>query len=126
MGKTIDFNELYLVDGDNHVYKGLDGIDNLGHCAEVIVFVSQEGLRRKLKKKYGDAINVVMVKPGKEAVDNSIKGMLKKRVKMRRIYPKIHVISHDRGYKKIIGEYQRRYNLSPKFLSLRKAIKYCN
>lgn len=119
------FNKLYLVDGDNHVYEGLDGIDNIGTFGKVIVFVSQEGLRNNLIKRYGDRINIVMVRPGEDAVDNRIKGILGNRIKQRKTYQKIYVISHDNGYRNLVDKYQKKYKLSAGYLSLRKAIKYC-
>ena len=127
MYKELDvFNELYLVDGDNHVYEGLEGIENLGTVARVIVFFTQEGLCNNLVKRYGKRFECIRVKPGNQAVDNRIKEEFGNRVKVRKRHQKIYIISHDNGYKKLIGKYQRRYNLSPKILSLRKAIKYCN
>lgn len=119
------FNTLYLVDGDNHVYEGLDGIDHIGTFGKVIVFVSQEGLRSKLVKRYGGKINIVMVRQGEDAVDNRIKGILGNRVKQRKIYQKIYVISHDSGYKNLVDKYQKKYQLSARYLAVRKAIKYC-
>ena len=94
------FNVLYLVDGDNHVYEGLEGIDNIGVFGKV-------------------------VRPGENAVDNRIKGILGNKVRQRKSYQKIYVISHDNGYKSLVDKYQRKYNLSPGYLSLKKAIKNC-
>lgn len=119
------YNTLYLVDGDNHVYEGLDGIDNIGAFDKVLVFVSQEGLRNHLIKRYRDRISIVMVKPGDDAVDNRIKGILGNKVKQRKMYQKIYVISHDNGYRHLVEKYRKKYNLSAGYLSLRNAIKYC-
>lgn len=119
------FNVLYLVDGDNHVYEGLEGIDNIGTFAKVLVFVSQEGLKDNLVRRYGGKIDIVMVRPGENAVDNRIKGILGNKVRQRKSYQKIYVISHDNGYKSLVDKYQRKYNLSAGYLSLKKAIKYC-
>ena len=119
------FNVLYLVDGDNHVYEGLEGIDNIGTFGKVIVFVSQEGLKDNLAKRYGGKIDIVMVRPGENAVDNRIKGILGNKIRQRKSYQKIYVISHDNGYRNLVDKYQRKYNLSAGYLSLKKAIKYC-
>lgn len=119
------FNVLYLVDGDNHVYEGLEGIDNIGTFGKVIVFVSQEGLKDNLTKRYGGKIDIVMVRPGENAVDNRIKGLLGNKIRQRKSYQKIYVISHDNGYRNLVDKYQRKYNLSPGYLSLKKAIKNC-
>lgn len=125
MGDDDIFNVLYLVDGDNHVYEGLEGIDNIETFAKVIVFVSQEGLKDNLVKRYGGKIDIVMVRPEKNAVDNKIKGILGNKVRQRKSYQKIYVISHDNGYKSLVDKYQRKYNLSARYLSLKKAIRYC-
>lgn len=118
------FNALYLVDGDNHVYEGLDGIDDIGAFGKVQVFVSQEGLRDNLLKRYR-GIDIIMVTPGENAVDNRIKGILGNRIRQRKSYQKIYVISHDKGYKKLVDKYRIKYNLSPGYLSLRKSIRDC-
>ncbi len=119
------FNVLYLVDGDNHVYEGLDGLDKIGTFGKVLVFVSQPGLRDNLRRKYGGKINIIMVNPGENAVDNRIKAILGNKVKNRKTYQKIYVISQDKGYKALVERYQRKYGLSAGYLALRKAIKYC-
>lgn len=93
--------ELYLLDGDNHVYEALEGIERLGK-AEVIVYVSQEGLQKKLSGRYGKRVKTVMVAPGKEAVDNKIKQHILNEQNKRKPCSQIYVISHDRGYLKWI------------------------
>ena len=66
-----------------------------------------------------------MVRPGENAVDNRIKGILGNKIRQRKSYQKIYVISHDNGYRNLVDKYQRKYNLSAGYLSLKKAIKYC-
>lgn len=114
--------EYYLVDGDNHIYEALNGINSLSQCDMVMVYVTQDGLRDNLYDKYGDKIRVVMVKPGDQAVDNQIRTILGNAVNSNREYKKIHIISHDKGYIDIIERYRKKYNLKNNELDLRKSI----
>ena len=115
--------EYYLVDGDNHPYEALEGINSLSKYDTVTVFVTQEGLRDNLYAKYGNRISVVMVSPCDQAVDNQIKTILGNAVNRNRKYKKIHIISHDRGYEDIIERYRKKYNLKNNELDLQKSIK---
>lgn len=120
----LDVNSLYLVDGDNDVYNGLAGIAKNNFSGQVTVFVTQEGLKNNLIKKYKDLIDIVKVKQGKDSVDNRIKSVLGQKVKEGN-YKKIFVISHDKGYKELIEKYQKKYNLSNKYLALKNSIDAC-
>ena len=115
--------EYYLVDGDNHPYEALNGLDSLSKHDMVIVYVTQGGLRNNLYEKYGDSINIEMVKPGDQAVDNQIKTILGNTVNSDKKYKKIHIISHDNGYVDIIERYRKKYKLKNNELDLRKSIE---
>jgi len=122
--KTEEYSgEYYLVDGDNHIYEALQGIESLSKRDTVMVYVTQEGLRDNLNAMYGTRISVVMVKPGDQAVDNQIRTILGNAVYSDRRYKKIHIISHDNGYVDIIERYRKKYNLKNNELDLRKSIK---
>ncbi len=115
--------DYYLVDGDNHPYEALHGIDSISKFDMVKVYVTQEGLKENLCDKYGDRISIEMVKPGDQAVDNQIKTILGNAVNSDRKYKKIHIISHDNGYVDIIERYRKKYKLKNNELDLRKSIK---
>ena len=114
--------DCYLVDGDNHVYQAFNGIGLLSEEDEVIVYVTQDGLRDKLQRMYGNKINVIPVKSGSQAVDNRIKTYLGNAIKDHRKYEKIHIVSHDKGYREIIKRYRKKYNLKADELDLRETI----
>lgn len=125
-----DFDIMYLVDGDNHVYEGLEGLDRLDQVnkfGRVRIFVTQPELKDKLIKRYGNQpyITVEMVSSGKDAVDNQIKSIFGNMMKNRRSYQKIYIISHDKGYSDLIYKYQKKYKLSSKELSVRESIEDC-
>lgn len=117
------FGKIYLVDGDNHPYEALEGIDSLSERDTVMVYVTQEGLKDKLEAEYGDRLSVVMVKSGDQAVDKRIKTDLGNAVHSDKKYKAIYIISHDNGFKDIIERYREKYNLKQNELDLRKSIK---
>ncbi len=92
------YGTLYLVDGDNHIYEGLSGIEHIGKEDIVLVFVTQKGLSNNLKSKYSDKIMVIPVKQVKQAVDNAIKSRLGNKAVLGR-FSKVVVVSQDNGYK---------------------------
>lgn len=125
-----DFDIMYLVDGDNHVYEGLEGLDRLDQVnkfGKVRIFVTQPELKDKLIKRYGNRpyISVKMVKSGKDAVDNQIKSTFGNIMKNRRPYQKIYIISRDKGYSDLISKYRDEYGVSSEELSVRESIEDC-
>ena len=88
---------LFLVDGDNHVNEGLSGVMNTRKQDTVQVFVTQDGLSDRLKKKYGDRIRVTKVRPGNQAVDNVIKSRIGQEAS-KSDHSELYVLSHDKGY----------------------------
>ena len=94
---------LFLVDGDNHIYEGLSGVMNTRKEDTVQVYVSQGGLVRKLRKKYGNRINIKKVRSGDQAVDNVIKSRLGNEAG-RKDFSEVVVLSHDKGYKRQIDK----------------------
>ena len=68
IGKTV-----ILVDGDNHIKEGLDGIDNKPTDLEVKAYFSQAGAKEKFDKThFGRGISAEIVESGNQAVDKRI------------------------------------------------------
>lgn len=72
------YKRLFLIDGDSFVYKALNGMNRIDPEDKILILVSDESLRSKLIQKgyVRQNVGVVVAKPGKEAVDNRIKGIL--------------------------------------------------
>lgn len=107
-----NYGRLFLVDGDSFIYKALSGIHRLGEGDKVLIFVAAEELRQRLKKKgyVRSNVNVIMVHPEKEAVDNRIRGFLGNMVN-REDRGQIFVISRDHGYCKRMDYYRKKYGI---------------
>lgn len=118
------YKRLFLIDGDNFIYQALQGVDKIGPEDKVLLLVSNEALQRKLIMNGYIRKNVwiIMVKPGKEAVDNRIKGILGNLVN-RENRGCIFIIGQDQGYWKLINRYRARYGIQAKMLDLKKSIK---
>lgn len=119
-----EYKRLFLVDGDSFIYKALNGIGRLGDGDKVLIFVTTDGLRRRLKLKgyIRPNVGMIMVQPGPEAVDNRIKGFLGNTVN-RECGGRIVIISHDHGYYKLINKYRVKYGISESDLELKKSIQ---
>lgn len=85
---------------------------------------SDEALRSKLIQKgyVRQNVGVVVVKPGKEAVDNRIKGILGNLINQEN-KGCIFIISHDHGYYKLINRYRTKYGVHADTLDLKKSIQ---
>lgn len=90
------YKRLFLIDGDSFIYKALNG------------YVHHN-------------VGVIMVEPGKEAVDNQIKGFLGNLVNQEN-RGCIFIISHDHGYYKLINRYRVKYGIPVEELDLKKSI----
>ena len=119
-----NYKRLFLVDGDSFIYKALNGMQRLGEGDQVLIFVTTEGLRRRLRVKgyVRSHVGVILVEPGKEAVDNRIKGFLGNTVN-REDHGQIFIISHDHGYYQLVHRYRRKYGILPEDLDLKKSIQ---
>lgn len=109
---------LYLIDGDNNFKEATKRLKLADDTDDVRIFVSQEGLYRKLKGKDMPHVRVTQVDPGPQAVDNYIKSILGNEVKNER-YDSIFVISKDKGYEEKIQEYRCKYGKRKSKLDLR-------
>lgn len=111
--------DIYLVDGDNHITEGQKGIERLKKSSKVRAFFSQEGAKRKFDRKFKDRPNVSseFVTPGDQAVDNRIKsevGQLQKKGN-----PNITIVSHDTGFVKFS---KKRAETKGKVVSVVKSV----
>lgn len=117
------YKRLFLIEGDSFIYKALNGISRIDPEDKILILVSDEALRNKLIQKgyIRQNVGVIVVKPGKEAVDNRIKGILGNLVNQEN-RGCIFVISHDHGYYKLINRYRVKYGIHAEMLDLKKSI----
>lgn len=105
---------LILIDGDNHPYEAIKGIENyLGKAdVRVRVYATDEHLLNKMKEELDEKgikhVRTVLVEQGNQAVDNRIKFVLEQEAKSH-THSKISIISHDQGYREKIKECKQKY-----------------
>lgn len=117
--KDSSIHNLYLIDGDNHIYEAIERIDLADETDDVRIYVSQDGLYNRLINKRHPRVTVIKVKPGEQAVDNQIKSVFGNAVKNGQ-YDDIFVISNDKGYDKLIQEYRSKYKKKKNHLDRRE------
>lgn len=117
--KDSSIHNLYLIDGDNHIYEAIERIDLADEMDDVRIYVSQDGLYNRLINKRHPHVTVIKVKPGEQAVDNQIKSVFGNAVKNGQ-YDDIFVISNDKGYDKLIQEYRSKYKKKKNHLDRRE------
>ena len=108
---------LFLIDGDNHITEATKNLKVPKGDDRIIIFISQEGLYNKWKKKNIPRVSVKYVKKGDQAVDKRIIATVKGAIESKR-YVGIYIVSHDKGYEKFLREYRSRYGLSNVQLAL--------
>lgn len=113
---------LVIVDGDNNIYKALNGIEKVRARISIQVFITDINLKSKLNTKYGLCSEVEVVESGPQAVDNRIKTIAGDQAKKHK-YDKIVIVSHDQGYREKIREWKRKYNYKDDEIILCKYIK---
>lgn len=118
------YKRLFLIDGDSFVYQALNGMNRIDPEDKILILVSDKALRSKLIQKgyVRQNVGVVVVKPGKEAVDNRIKGILGNHINQEN-RGRIFIISHDYGYYKLINRYRAKYGIQAEMLDLKKSIQ---
>ncbi len=89
---------LYLIDGDNHIKEAISRIGQADNSDQVIIYVSQNGLFKKLQDKKYPHVELRLIKPGDQAVDNAIISDLTITIKNGDGYEKYCVISQDKGF----------------------------
>ena len=104
--------EIFLVDGDNHIDEGVKGIEHTKKNTPVKAYFTQIGAKRKFDKKFAKRPNVTSeyVKPGPQAVDNKIIQEAERITKEEN--QKVTIISQDTGYKKIKGKKKNGSSIS--------------
>ena len=114
---------LILVDGDNHVYEGLDGVNDPWFLnSEIIVYCAQEGNKKNLEKKY-PKLQIKLVPEGRQAVDKKIKSVMRKEIPVKTKYiGGIFVISHDKGYQAMVEKCKKNFTYGNNRLALCKSI----
>lgn len=116
------FARLFLVDGDNHIYDGIFGIDQIGPDDWVHIFVTQDGLYQRLRAYQGRNVSLIRVKPGADAVDHRIMSMIGNLVKDESC-GRIYIISQDRDYYQLIKRYRQKYGMAAGRLWIAKSIR---
>lgn len=119
------YQRLFLIDGDNHIFEGIRGIDNIAPEDKVLIFITQEGLYKRLKRYICNNVYVIQVKPGCNAVDNRIKAMLGNLIE-RPDRGRIYVVSRDRDYYVLIKRYRQKYGISAECLCIASSIQSVN
>ena len=132
LGKVIkDRKKAYImVDGDNHPYEAIVGIENIIGEAIVNIFAADKNLldkisksiKEKLGSKSRKQVHTFLVKKGAQAVDNKIYANLEKEAK-RHVYSKIVIVSHDQGYIEKIKKCKQKYGWTDNGIILRKCIQ---
>ena len=104
--KNVTNEKTILIDGDNHIDKGLKGIEHTKKEVSVKAFFSQEGAKRKFDEKFKKRPNISskFVKPGNQAVDNKIKTDAGKL--LQKGNQDVVIVSHDKGF----DEYNKKVN----------------
>lgn len=124
VGKKI----IIMIDGDNHPYEAIEGIEEVSGKADVTIFATDNNLLKKIELKLGKKgikqVRTVLVKKGAQAVDNRIKTELGKEAKSHD-HSKIAIVSHDQGYRKKIKEWKQKWRWSDDKIILCKCIKKC-
>lgn len=116
-----NYNTLFLIDGDNNIFKGLNGIEQRCDGDKVLIFITQPGLIKKLKKYLDSSVNIILVKSGTDSVDNRIKGKLGNLLKSGQC-GRVFIISGDHGYSSLVEKYRKKYAIEIDCLAVGKSI----
>lgn len=118
------YKRLFLIDGDSFIYKALNGMNRIDPEDKILILVSDGALRSKLIQKgyVRQNVGVIVVMPGKGAMDNRIKGILGNLIKQEN-RGRIFIISHDHGYYKLINRYRTKYGIRAEMMDLMKSIQ---
>lgn len=116
-----------MIDGDNHPYEAIEGIEDVSEKVDITVFAANENLLNNIiskldKKGIIEQVRTVLVEKGEQAVDNRIKTELGKEAK-RHDHSKIVIVSHDQGYREKIKEWKKKWQWSDDKIILCKCIK---
>ncbi len=119
---------IFLVDGDNHLSEGLQGIDLLTEEDSVFIFYgkgqSLAPIQRQCEHTRAQVQYLESVRSGKNSIDFQIiteLGVLVGRGEAEFAY----VISHDKGYESAIGALRQRYANTFREVGRRPSIESC-
>lgn len=117
---------IILLDGDNHPYEAIEGIDKMSRKADIFIFATNETVLKKIRQKSSEKgnkqVQTIPVKRGDQAVDNRIKARAGTEAR-NHSYSKTVIVSHDQGYRKNIKEWKRKWKWSNDGIILCKQIK---
>lgn len=93
-----NLKKIVLIDGDNHPYEAIEGIDKMSGKADIFIFATNEILLKRIRQKSGERgnkeVHTIYVERGDQAVDNRIKARAGTEAKNHN-YSKIVIVSHD-------------------------------
>lgn len=119
---------IFLVDGDNHLSEGLQGIDLLTEEDTVLIFYGKgqalAPIQRQCENTRAQVQYLESVRSGKNSIDFQIiteLGVLVGRGEAEFAY----VISHDKGYESAIGALRQRYATTFREVGRRPSIESC-
>jgi hypothetical protein len=119
---------MFLVDGDNNVTSGLNGIEMLSKEDTVLIFHKKGMALTKIKKRVSqskaDVQFIESVKDGKNSIDFQIIAELGVLVGKNEV-EFAYIISHDKGYLASIEALKKRYAKAFVEVSLEESIETC-
>jgi len=128
IGGNIIMKMIFLVDGDNELTKGLNGIEMLSEENSVLIFFSKGIRLEKVKKRClnskADIQFIESVKTGKNSLDFQIIAELGVLVGKKEV-EYAYIISKDKGYESSIAALKKRYAKVFKEIALKNCIEDC-
>ncbi len=119
---------IFLVDGDNDLSNGLNGVEMLSEEDTVLIFYSKgmqlANVKNRCSASKADIQFIESVKPGKNSVDFQIiaeLGVLVGRKEVEYAY----IISKDKGYEASITAMNKRYTGVFEEIALKNSIEEC-
>ncbi len=96
--------DTFLIDGDNHLNEGIQGIEHTRKGIAVKGYFTQEGAKRRFDRKFANRPNVSseLVEPGNQAVDNRIKDEARRLAKQKN--QNVTIVSQDKGFQEVRGK----------------------
>lgn len=119
---------MFLVDGDNELANGLNGVEMLSEEDTVLIFYSKGMKLAKVKQRCSaskaDIQFIESVKAGKNSIDFQIVAELGVLVGKKEV-EYAYIISKDKGYEASIAALNKRYTKVFKEISLKNCIEEC-
>jgi hypothetical protein len=119
---------MFLIDGDNNINSGLNGIEMLSAEDTVLIFHNKEMSLAKIKsrvdKSKAEVQYIESAKDGKNSIDFQIIAELGVLVGKNEV-EFAYIISHDKGYSASIVALKKRYSKAFKEVALKESIEEC-